>query len=78
MWGLVQRFALEQFPAQPYYLLGHSMGSFGFAQFLYQKNTKLAGAIIMGTTLEAPAKMTSAALLTKSLMPFDSKHGPIA
>lgn len=74
--GLVQRFALEQFPAQPYYLLGHSMGSLVLRNFLYQKNTKLAGAIIMGTTLEAPAKMTSAALLTKTLMPFRQQAWP--
>ena len=35
--GLVQRFALEQFPAQPYYLLGHSMGSLVLRNFCIRK-----------------------------------------
>jgi alpha-beta hydrolase superfamily lysophospholipase len=73
---LVQRFVAEEFPNQAYYILGHSMGSLILRNYLYRNDAKLAGAIIMGTTMEAPAKMTSAVLLTESLQPFRNQKWP--
>ncbi|WP_291292939.1 alpha/beta hydrolase [Enterococcus sp.] len=74
--GLVHGFAAERFPNLPYYVLGHSMGSLVLRNYLFQKPQPLNGAIIMGTTMEPAAKMTSAMLLTESLMPFRQQAWP--
>lgn len=39
----------EKYPGIPYFLLGHSMGSFYARQYLCQFGNELTGAIIMGT-----------------------------
>ena len=39
----------EQYPGVPYFLLGHSMGSFYARQYLCEYGQELSGAIIMGT-----------------------------
>jgi len=39
----------EKYPAVPYFMLGHSMGSFLLRQYLTIHSEGLAGAIIMGT-----------------------------
>ena len=39
----------EKYPAVPYFMLGHSMGSFLLRQYLTMHSNGLAGAIIMGT-----------------------------
>ena len=39
----------EKYPGVPYFMLGHSMGSFLLRQYLTMHSNGLAGAIIMGT-----------------------------
>lgn len=39
----------ELYPSVPYYMLGHSMGSFLLRTYLFTHHTPLAGAIISGT-----------------------------
>ena len=39
----------ERYPSVPYFLLGHSMGSFYARQYLCEYGQELSGAIIMGT-----------------------------
>ena len=39
----------ERYPGVPYFLLGHSMGSFYARQYLCEYGQELSGAIIMGT-----------------------------
>lgn len=39
----------EQYPGVPYFLLGHSMGSFLVRKYLTQYGSGLSGAILMGT-----------------------------
>ena len=39
----------KKYPKVPYYMLGHSMGSFLLRQYLMSKGEGLAGAVIMGT-----------------------------
>ena len=39
----------EHYPGVPYFLLGHSMGSFYARQYLCEYGQELSGAIIMGT-----------------------------
>ena len=51
----------EENPGVPYFMLGHSMGSFMLRKYLAAHNENLRGAIIMGTGF-IPENMTSLAL----------------
>ena len=51
----VRRTASETYPGIPYFILGHSMGSFLVRQFVSLHGDKLAGAVIMGTGNQPPA-----------------------
>ena len=51
----------EENPNTPYFMLGHSMGSFMLRKYLALHNENLRGAIIMGTGF-IPEKMTNLAL----------------
>lgn len=51
----IQRHFAKRFPEAPYYLLGHSMGSFITRAFLIKHGGGLDGAIIMGTGYHPPA-----------------------
>lgn len=51
----------EENPGVPYFMLGHSMGSFMLRKYLAFHNEDLRGAIIMGTGF-IPANMTNLAL----------------
>lgn len=51
----------EENPGLPYFMLGHSMGSFLLRKYLVLHNENLRGAIIMGTGF-TPEKMTNLAL----------------
>lgn len=57
----------ELYPDVPYFLLGHSMGSFLARQYICGYGQGLAGAIIMGTGYHPKAEMMSALALTKTL-----------
>ena len=45
----LRRHTQEQYPDVPYFVLGHSMGSFLIRQYIMMHGKELAGAIIMGT-----------------------------
>ena len=45
----VRRRAAEKYPDIPYFILGHSMGSFLARQFIARHGENLSGAVIMGT-----------------------------
>lgn len=49
MHGLM-KFVKERFPSLPYFLLGHSMGSFLAREFAAEYGEELVGAIFMGTS----------------------------
>uniref|UniRef100_UPI0040564CB0 alpha/beta fold hydrolase n=1 Tax=Agathobacter sp. TaxID=2021311 RepID=UPI0040564CB0 len=51
----------EEYPDLPYFMLGHSMGSFMLRKYLGKYHDNLRGAIIMGTGF-IPQKMTAPAL----------------
>ncbi|MCQ2400612.1 MAG: alpha/beta hydrolase [Lachnospiraceae bacterium] len=59
----LRRITKEKYPDVPYFLMGHSMGSFLCRQYIAESGDKLNGAIIMGTGLQ-PAFLTA---LAKSL-----------
>ena len=57
----------EENPDVPYFMLGHSMGSFMLRKYLAVHNEKLRGAIIMGTGF-IPENMTKLALTLTSVI----------
>ena len=57
----------EDNPDMPYFMMGHSMGSFMLRKYLAVHNEKLRGAILMGTGF-IPGKMTSLALKITALI----------
>lgn len=57
----------ESYPGVPYFLLGHSMGSFLTRQYLCCCGKGLAGAVIMGTAYHSKSEMTAALAITQSL-----------
>ena len=54
----------ESYPGLPYFLLGHSMGSFYARQYLCQYGEELDGAIIMGTGCQPRMLVRAGKLLT--------------
>lgn len=66
----------EQYPDIPYFILGHSMGSYLLREFLSMKADKLMGvnaAIIMGTGTVPDKTLKAALSLSKLIITF---HGP--
>lgn len=60
----------EKYPNVPYFLLGHSMGSFYARQYLCEFGKELDGAVIMGTGCQPLALVQFGRLLTKSISLF--------
>ena len=55
----------EKYPDVPYFILGHSMGSFLARQFIARYGDGLAGAVIMGTGTQPAAMLDSAMMLCR-------------
>lgn len=64
----------EKYPGIPYFLLGHSMGSFYARQYLCVFGHELAGAIIMGTGCQSLALVQAGRLLTSLIALFKGWH----
>lgn len=58
----LHRLTSEKYPGLPYFLLGHSMGSFLCRQYIAENGKKLSGAVIMGTGSQ-PGMLTAAGKL---------------
>ena len=50
----LRQMAMKKYPEVPYFMLGHSMGSYLLRQYLTMYGNGLAGAIIMGTGYMGP------------------------
>ena len=64
----------ELYPGVPYFLLGHSMGSFYARQYLCEYGHELDGAIIMGTGFQPKALVQFAKTLCRVLAVFHGWH----
>ena len=65
----------EKFPGVPYFILGHSMGSYILRNYMFRYGTGIQGAIIMGTGMENPAAVKFALCLSKCMqMIYGEKH----
>ena len=60
----------QLYPGVPYFLLGHSMGSFYARQYLCEWGDELDGAIIMGTGFQPKALVATARTLCRVLAVF--------
>ena len=60
----------QLYPGVPYFLLGHSMGSFYARQYLCEWGGELDGAIIMGTGFQPKALVATARALCRVLAVF--------
>lgn len=54
----------EQYPNIPYYIMGHSMGSFIVRSYIQNNSDELSGAIIIGSTHKSGLTMVLAKFLT--------------
>jgi len=62
----------QRFPGVPYFLLGHSMGSFVARRYLVRYGKELSGAVIMGTSGGNPALDLGIRLSSRACR----RHGP--
>ena len=60
----------KEYPNKPYFLLGHSMGSFYGRQYLCEHGNELDGAIIMGTGLEPLMTVKAGMMVCKLIASF--------
>lgn len=58
---------VKRFPGVPYFMLGHSMGSFLLRQYLMGHSEGLSGAIIMGTGHHGKAELTLGRALCRGM-----------
>ena len=63
----LRRRTQEEYPDVPYFLLGHSMGSFLARQYISAYGKGLAGAIIMGTGLQSNGALVAAKTITRGI-----------
>ncbi len=68
--GLTQK----ENPGKPYFMLGHSMGSYLLRTYLARHGDSLAGAVIMGTGYNPPAVTGLALCITKIMAAFRGSH----
>lgn len=54
----------------PYFMLGHSMGSFLLRQYLIKYSEGLSGAVIMGTGYHSSAELTAGQILCRVIASF--------
>ena len=66
----VTKITKEKYPNKPYFLLGHSMGSFYARRYLFTYGEELDGAIIMGTAWQEKITVKSGKLLCKIIGAF--------
>lgn len=64
----------EKYPNIPYFILGHSMGSFYARQYLVEFGHELDGAIIMGTGCQPFLLVQAGRLITSILALFKGWH----
>jgi len=65
---------MKKYPGKPYFILGHSMGSFYARQFIEKYGEGLKGAIIMGTGCQPNATLNMGIALTSVLQRIRGGH----
>ena len=70
----LRKIAQKKYPDVPYFILGHSMGSFYVRQFIEKFGKGLAGAIVMGTGYQPIATLDLAIGLTAAFQQARGGH----
>ncbi|MBR6478017.1 MAG: lysophospholipase [Lachnospiraceae bacterium] len=71
----LKKMTQEKFPGVPYFILGHSMGSYILRNYLFRYGTGIQGAIIMGTGTEKLASIKFVQGLSKCMQTvYGDKH----
>lgn len=70
----LQEMTQGQYPNLPYFMLGHSMGSFLLRQYIEDYGSDLAGAIIMGTGSQPGAVLATGKILCRVIAAFRGWH----
>lgn len=70
----LKKMVQEENPRIPYFLMGHSMGSFLVRKYMIMYGTGIRGAIIMGTGNEADVILKFGKILTKLIAFFRGWH----
>lgn len=70
----LRRMTQKKYPDVPYFILGHSMGSFYVRQFIEKVGKGLAGAIVMGTGYQPIATLDLAIGLTAAFQQARGGH----
>lgn len=63
-----------RYPDKPYFMLGHSMGSFLLRQYIQRHGRGLQGAVIMGTGDKPAIVLTAGKILCNILMKMKGDH----
>lgn len=66
----LQEETMQKYPGVPYFMMGHSMGSFLLRQYLTLHGGELSGAIIMGTGYKSAGILTAGQMLCKVIAAF--------
>lgn len=64
----------SDYPGTPYFLLGHSMGSFYCRQYICKHGKELNGAIVMGTAFQPKAAATAGKAMCRIISLFKGWH----
>lgn len=72
----LKKLTQEEYPRIPYYILGHSMGSFILRNYLFMYGKGIDGAIIMGTGMMPKIIVQSLKLLTGIACLFGKESKP--
>lgn len=71
----LKKMTQEAYPGLPFFILGHSMGSYILRNYLFRYGTGIQGAIIMGTGTENQAAVTFVRCLSKCMqLIYGEKH----
>ena len=70
----LQKRMQEEYPGVPYFVLGHSMGSFITRNFLAQYGKEIQGAVICGTGMQSKMILTISTALSAFLTLFQGKE----
>lgn len=70
----LHRRTAEKYPGVPYFLLGHSMGSFLVRTYLFRKPAPLTGVILSGTAQQPALLMLGGRMITRLYRLFAGEH----
>lgn len=72
----LKKITQEQFPGLPYFILGHSMGSFILRNYLFRYGSGIDGAIVMGTGMQPKVLVIGLKVMSSLACVFGKEKKP--